>query len=52
MKRVCLPADPLERHLREGVKEEKLGRGPFQTFKKEWVPFLVGGISGKPLLVT
>jgi hypothetical protein len=27
------------------------GRGPYRTFKKEGIPFLVGDVSGKPLLI-
>jgi hypothetical protein len=34
----CLPAGPLERHLREGVQGGELRRDPKRIFKKEWIP--------------
>jgi hypothetical protein len=45
-----LPVGPLERHLRREIRGFER-RGPKTDLQKEWIPFVEGTTSGKPLLV-
>jgi hypothetical protein len=47
-----LPVGPLERHVWEGGQWGIGEEVHIRTFKRGWIPFGDGTISGKPLLIT